>query len=315
MFLNPTLSDTLTTATHSVAAAGEHAAAEGGGHAFSFPALLDHIKDGPALDGFFGEIHLPKLFEGIVTSEIHLPKFLGGIVIPGISLEVQPTKHMVFVTLAAIILAIIAISAARQNKKNKVPKGLGNLIEVVVVFLKDEVVLPNMGTAGLKYLPYIITMFFFILTMNLVGLIPFGAPATANINVTAALALTAFIMIQVGAIRSQGFVKYLSHLTGGVHWILWPIMIPIEILGLFTKPFALCMRLFANIRGGKTVFLSLIGLIMLFGSWAVAPLPAIFAVGIFMLEIFVAFLQSYVFVMLTSLFMGIGMHAEHGSEH
>ena len=162
----------------------------------------------------------------------------------------------------------------------------------------------------------LIATFFFILIMNLTGLIPFGATATGNIAVTAGLAIIAFIMIQFAAIRAHGVGQYLKHLTGGVHWALWPIMIPIEILGLFTKPFALCIRLFANMTGGHIVILSLIGLIFLFKSFVVAPVSVIFVLGIDMLELFVAFLQAYVFTMLTSLFMGFGMQAdEHEESH
>jgi len=123
-------------------------------------------------------------------------------------------------------------------------------------------------------------------------------------------------MIQIAAIRAQGFGHWLAHLTGGVHWALWPIMVPIEILGLFTKPFALCIRLFANMTGGHIVIVALIGLIFVFQSLAVAPVSVGFALAIYLLELFVAFLQAYIFTMLTSLFMGLGMQTEsHGAEH
>jgi F-type H+-transporting ATPase subunit a len=216
---------------------------------------------------------------------------------------------VVFLLLAALILCVVAIVVARKNSRRPVPTGFGNLFEMVVVFLRDEVALPNMGSAGLKYMPYLLTTFFFILVMNLLGLIPWGASATGNINVTAGLAIIAFVVIQVSAIRAQGFGHYLAHLTGGVHWALWPIMIPIEILGLFTKPFALCMRLFANMLGGHIVIVSLLGLIFVFGSYFIAVGPVAFVVGINFLELFVAFLQAYIFVMLTSLFMGLGIQA------
>ncbi|MBI5464228.1 MAG: F0F1 ATP synthase subunit A [Ignavibacteriales bacterium] len=231
--------------------------------------------------------------------------------------DVSPTKHVFFLLLAALILAVWAIFVARSYKKNIVPRGLANVIEVLVVFVRDEIALTNMGPAGLRYVPYLLTTFFFILLMNLMGMVPFGATATGNIAVTAGLAIIAFVMIQLAAIRAQSFGHYLAHLTGGVHPILWPIMIPIEILGLFTKPFALCVRLFANMTGGHIVILSLIGLIFIFRSLAVAPVSVVFALGIYLLEILVAFLQAYVFTMLTSLFMGLGMQAashEH-SEH
>jgi F-type H+-transporting ATPase subunit a len=172
-----------------------------------------------------------------------------------------------------------------------------------------------MGAEGVRYVPYLLTTFLFILLMNLLGLVPYGASATGNVNVTAGMAIIAFIMIQVSAIRAQGLGHYLAHLTGGVHWAMWPIMIPIEILGLFTKPFALCIRLFANMIGGHIVIVSLIGLIFIFKSYIVAAVPIGFAVGINFLELFVAFLQAYIFTILTALFMGLGIQAASHEQH
>lgn len=281
---------------HVAANAGSHGdGAHGGGNLFS--ELLHHIYDSPEVEvPLVGHVHLPKL------------ELFG--------IDMSLTKHVVFLWLAAFILVVTLSIAARKNQRNKVPKGIGNLVEVFIVFIRDEIVLPNMGKAGLKYLPYLLTTFFFILVMNLLGLIPYGASATGNVSVTAGLAGIAFIMIQFSAIRAQGIVHYLAHLTGGVHWALWPIMVPIEILGLFTKPFALCIRLFANMTGGHIVILALIGLIFVFKSFIVAPISVAFALAINMLEIFVAFLQAYIFTMLTSLFMGLGMQTEgHGNEH
>ena len=143
------------------------------------------------------------------------------------------------------MLVVILAIVARRNKKHAVPTGFGNLIELFVVFVRDEIAVPNMGPGGLKYLPYLLTTFFFILLMNLLGLVPYGASATGNVSVTAGLAIIAYIMIQASAIRAQGLRHYFAHFTGGVHWLLWPIMIPIEILGTFTKAFAcafVCLR-------------------------------------------------------------------------
>lgn len=282
---------------HAVADTVAHAAAEHGGSDENlFTRLLHHVYDSREIEFPGGHLELP-----------HFELF-------GVDLSL--TKHVVFLWLAATILIITLSIVARKNTKNKVPKGFGNLVEVFVLFVRDEIVIPNMGKGGLKYLPYLLTNFFFILIMNLLGLIPYGASATGNVSVTAGLAIIAFVMIQVSAIRAQGFGHYLAHLTGGVHWALWPIMIPIEVLGLFTKPFALCIRLFANMTGGHIVILALIGLIFVFKSLAVAPVSVAFALGIYMLELFVAFLQAYIFTMLTSLFMGLGMQTEsHGHEH
>ncbi len=271
------------------------------GEAFNFGHLLEHMRDSRELEIPFGRIELP-----------HFPT----VEIAGMKFDFSITKHVFFLLFSAALLSLAVIYAARKNRKQAVPSGIGNLVEVFVVFLRDEIVVPSMGRAGIKYMPYILTTFFFILIMNLIGLVPFGSTATSNISVTGGLAFIAFIMIQLSAIRTQGLKHYLEHLTGGVHPLLWPIMVPIEVLGLFTKPFALCMRLFANMTGGHVVVLSLIGLIFVFKSGIVAPISVSFALGINMLELFVAFLQAYVFTMLTSLFMGLGMQpGEHGEGH
>jgi F-type H+-transporting ATPase subunit a len=267
-----------------------------------FAELLHHVQDSRELEIPFGHITLPQ-FDPVT--------------IAGFTLDFSITKHVVFLWVAAALLVLLAGYAAIQNRRRHVPTGFGNLMEVFIVFIRDEVVIPNMGPGGVRYLPYLLTTFFFILCMNLIGLIPFGATATGNVSVTAGLAIIAFVMIQASAIKAQGLGHYLAHLTGGVHWLLWPIMIPIEVLGLFTKPFALCIRLFANMTGGHIVIVALFGLIFIFKSYIVAVGPFGFVLGIMLLELFVAFLQAYIFTMLTSLFMGLGMkpaegHAEHG---
>jgi F-type H+-transporting ATPase subunit a len=281
------------TLSHSADTLAAHAGGAGEGNLFT--ELLQHTQD---------------------ARELHLP-FLGAIELPHLEvfgIDVSITKHVVFMLLSAVVLVAALAYAARQNKRNKVPTGFGNLIEIFVVFVRDEIVLPNMGKGGLKYLGYLLTTFFFILTMNLFGLIPYGASATGNVSVTAALAIIAFVMIQFSAIREQGLGHYLAHLTGGVHWALWIIMIPIEVLGLFTKPFALCIRLFANMTGGHIVIVALIGLIFVFKTIWVAPVSVGFVLAINFLELFVSFLQAYIFTMLTSLFMGLGMVSEHADE-
>ena len=288
--------DGVRAATDTLAAAS-HERAE----AFEFSHLFDHIKDSHELDIPFGRVELP-----------HLPV----IHIAGIDFDLSITKHVVFLLLSALVVIAIAVSSARSYRKSLVPTGFANAIEAIVLFVRDEIVLPNMGPGGLRYLPYLLSVFFFILVMNLGGIIPYGASATGNIAVTGGMAFISFVMIQVAAIRSQGIGHYLAHLTGGVPWFLWPIMIPVEILSLFTKPFALCIRLFANMNGGHLVILSLIGMIFMFRSYAVSPVTLVFVLGINLLEIFVAFLQAYIFTILTSLFMGLGILAgDHAAEH
>jgi len=291
--------DSAATARDTLAAGASH----GGGHggAFDFNELLHHMNDGR-------ELELPG-------AHIELPE-LPTIQVGDLSIDLSITKHVVFLLFAAILVLGIGVSAARSAKKGLAPRGLRNLLEVIIVFVRDEIAVSNMGVAGLQYLPYLLSTFFLILFMNLFGLIPYGATSTSNISVTAALAVIAFIMIQLAAIKAQGLGHYLAHLTGGTPWWLWPIMIPIEIIGLFTKPFALCMRLFANMTGGHIVILALLGFIFLAKSLVIAPVSVLFVLGIYFLELLVAFIQAYIFTMLTALFMGLGMmsgeHAEEG---
>ena len=262
-----------------------------------FAELLHHVHDAPTLETPFGHLPLP-----------HFEPFD----LLGMSINLSITKHVVFLWVSAAVLCLLAILVARRVARQAVPTGFAAFVEVMAVYVRDEIALYAMGERGMRYTPYLMTTFFFILLMNLMGLIPYGSTATGNVNVTAGLALVAFVMIQASAIRAQGVRHYLAHLTAGVHWALWPIMVPIEIIGLFTKPFALCVRLFANMNGGHIVIVSLIGLIFLFQNYLVAIAPAGFVVGILFLELFVALLQAYIFTMLTATFMGLGMEeAEH----
>ena len=301
-FESNTFADTLMRASVAVSdslhAAGSQAT-EGGG-AFNFTELLDHLKDSHKIEVPFGHIELP-----------HFPP----VVIGGYAIDFSLTKHVVFLWIAGIILLVLAVSSARRYRKSLVPTGYAGALETILLFVRDDIVLATMGTGGLKYLPYLMTTFCFILIMNLLGLVPYGVTSTSNIAVTAGLATISFVMIQVAAIRAQGLGRYLAHLTGGVPWFLWPITVPVEFTGLFTKPFALCLRLFANMTGGHMVLVSLIGLIFLFQSYILSPVPVLFATGISLLEILVAFLQAFIFTILTALFMGVGIQAaEHHDE-
>ncbi len=295
-----TLSRVSDAVSDSLHVAGTKAAEEAG--KFNFGEILDHLKDTRWVDTPFGRMELPQF---------------PPIVIGGMSIDLSITKHVFFLWVAGLLLCAVAIATARRYKRTLVPSGFSNALEFMIIFVRDDIVLPNMGKGGLPYLSYLLTTFFFILFMNLLGLIPFGITSTSNVSVTGGLATIAFIMIQVAAIRAQGFGKYLAHLTGGVPWYLWFITIPVEFIGLFTKPFALCLRLFANMTGGHMVVLSLIGIIFIFQSYILAPVPVVFAAAISLLEIIVAFLQAYIFTILTGLFMGVGILAadHHGEGH
>jgi F-type H+-transporting ATPase subunit a len=227
-----------------------------------------------------------------------------------LGLDLSITKHVLMMWIAAALLIVIFRYAFRQHRA--IPTGIANFLEAIIVFLRDEVVLPTMGEEGKPYLPYLLTVFFFILFCNLLGLVPFGATATGNVSVTAALALMAFIMIQAGGIRKYGLKHHLQNIVppGIPAWLL-PIMIPVEIMGQFTKPFALCIRLFANMIAGHIVILAFLSMIFILQSLFVSPVSVFFALFISLLEVFIAFLQAYIFTILTSLFIGMSIHPQH----
>jgi F-type H+-transporting ATPase subunit a len=251
--------------------------------------IMHHVLDTRVLDFTpFGVIPLP---------EIHL-----------FGLDISLTKHVVFMWLATVILVVTFLYVAKSYKKSLVPRGITNLI----VFVRDEIVKPTIGKGYERFLPYLLTIFFFILTCNFLGLIPYGSTATSNIAVTATLAIISFIVIQVGGMMKNGVFGYFKGLVPhGIPLWLLPIMIPVELLGLFTKPFALAIRLFANMTAGHIVIMALLGLIFILHTYFVVPVSISFALFIFLLEILVALIQAYIFTMLSSLFIGMAVHQEH----
>jgi F-type H+-transporting ATPase subunit a len=225
------------------------------------------------------------------------------------------TKHVINMWIAAGLLLIVVGLGAR--KRALIPKGGYNLLETLVVFVRDEIAAKNIGHHAHLYTNYLCSVFFFILFMNLTGLLPvprFGgfpgiSTATGNLSVTVVLALFTFGLTQIAGMRAQGAVGYWLHLVpSGVPKALWPLMFVIEFFGLFTKPFALTVRLFANMVAGHIVIFFLIAL-TLFISVYVAPVSVAFALGIFLLEIFVGLVQAYVFTILSALFIGMTQHA------
>jgi F-type H+-transporting ATPase subunit a len=255
--------------------------------------ILHHIMDGNYLDFEpFGKIYLP-----------HLEIF---------GFDISITRHVVFMWLVAILLIVMLSSVAKSYRKSLIPKGFTNFIETIIVFVRDEIVQPTIGRGYEKFLPYLLTIFFFILFSNLIGLVPFSATVTSNIAVTAALAALTFFVTQIGGIQSHGFGGYVRGLIPhGMPAALLPLIIIVELLGLFTKPFALAIRLFANMTAGHVVILSLIGLIFIMQTYFVAPVSVGFALFIYILELLVALIQAYIFTMLSSLFIGMAVHQEH----
>ncbi len=229
----------------------------------------------------------------------------------GMEIDLSITQHVVMIWIASLILIITFGLLFR--KKRLVPTGFAAMLESMVLFVRDEIAIPNVGAkAGKKFTPLLATMFFFILTCNLMGLIPLFSTATGNISVTASLAIITFLVTQIMGMVENGVFGYFKNLVpSGIPFPLIFIMIPIEFFGLFTKPFALAMRLFANMIAGHTVVFALLGLIIALGSIFVSPFAIGFAVFIDLLEILVAFIQAYIFTVLSSLFIGMAMHPEH----
>ena len=244
------------------------------------------------------------------------------LILPGVGLDITPTKHVAMLLLAALLTTIVLVTAAQAHKRHSHaigrPKGFSSGIEAMVLFIRNEVAVPNLGGhGGYKYAPFILTLFFFILFANLLGLIPFGATATGNISVTATLAILTFLVIEIAGMRAQGL-----HYLGTIfYWnkdlnivmrvLMFLIMTPVEIAGKISKPFALAIRLFANMTAGHIVVLALIGLIFAFKSYVIGTAPLLMAVAIMMLELFVAFLQAFIFSLLASVFIGQIREAHH----
>ncbi|PPL00860.1 F0F1 ATP synthase subunit A [Parapedobacter indicus] len=222
------------------------------------------------------------------------------------------TKNVASMFLAVIVLLLIFSSVARAYKKRegKAPKGLQSFLEPLILFVRDDIARPNIGHTYARYMPLLLTIFFFIWFNNLLGLIPIfpgAANVTGNIAVTFVLAFIVLIVVNINGNR-----YYWKHiLTPDVPWWLYPIMIPVELVGVISKPFALMIRLFANITAGHIVILSLISLIFVFQSLAIAPVSLAFVLFMNVLELLVAALQAFIFTLLTALFIGMAVEEHH----
>jgi len=246
----------------------------------------------------------------VFGTTIHLPQF-DPITVMGLKIDLSITNHVVMLWIASLILLLTFSLLFRRH--SLVPKGFAALLEMLVVFIRDEIAIANLGEKhGKKFAPLIITFFFFILTCNLLGMVPLFTTPTGNINVTAALAIITFVTGQVFGIRYNGLIKHVKSLVpSGVPLYLLPLMFVIEIMGLLAKHFALIVRLFANMIAGHIVFFAFLGLIFIFKSVLIAPLSVGFALFVDLLEILVAFIQAYVFTILSSLFIGMSIHPGH----
>jgi F-type H+-transporting ATPase subunit a len=275
--------------------------------------IFEHTADAHALElPFVGHVALPQ------WAPVH---------VGGMAIDLSPTTHVVFLLVAAFLVWLTMWLTGRALERQRAqgsgaPRGVASAIEAMVLFVRNDVAIANIGRRGASFAPYILTLFWLILYSNLLGLIPFGATATGNLAVTGALALTALVTIEVSgmvALGPKGYAKTIVFVppgtTGVTAVLLTLIMIPVELIGKIVKPFALMLRLFANMTAGHFVILSLMGMIFIFGHlsyarWAIAGGSVAFMLFMYALELFVAFLQAYIFALLVSVFIGLMQH-EH----
>jgi F-type H+-transporting ATPase subunit a len=295
------------------AAPAATAAQEAGHSAPPGPAdiIMPHISDSRSI-----ELPCPLPGKHNWSCEIHLPTWhVGGF-------DISPTKHVVFLVISALSAIILLVGVARAHGRHSHaagrPKGFAAGIESVILYLRNEIYLPVLGGhGGEKYVPFCLTLFFFIAWCNLWGLMPWGSTATGNVSVTATLAIITFLVVEIAGIKALG-AGYIGTI---IYWphdmpfvmkaLMTPIMTPVEIVGKFTKPFALTIRLFANMIAGHVIILALIGLIFMFGARTTFILPIAMALFIMFLELLVAFIQAFIFSLLAGVFIGQIRSAHH----
>jgi len=274
--------------------------------------VLHHTADAWTIDFYpIGTIHLPR------WADVHLGT---------LTINLSPTKHVVYLVLAALLVFLTMLLAGRslrrQRAGDRAPKGFAAAMEGMVLFVRNDIAIANIGENGAKFAPLIMALFFFVLYSNLLGLLPWGATPTGNLAVTASLAVLVLLTIEIGGMIRLGPKGYMGTIfphVPGMHGVgaaaMSVFMAPIEILSKLVKPFALAVRLFGNMTAGHFVILAMFGIIFLFGdvqgwNWAIGGVTAALVVGVMLLELIVAFLQAYVFALLSAVFIGLMQH-EH----
>lgn len=227
-------------------------------------------------------------------------------------LDLSITKNVCTLLLSVIVLLVVFLNVAKgyRTNKGKSPKGLQSWMEPIILFVRDDIAKPNLGHKYERFMPYLLTVFFFIWFNNMLGLVPFlpgGANLTGNIAVTMVLAAATFLITVF-----NGNKYYWKHIfMPDVPWWMYIVMVPVELFGIFTKPIALMIRLFANITAGHILVLSLICLVFVFNSLYIAPVSIAFAVFIGAIELLVAFIQAFIFTILSALFIGMAVEEHH----
>ncbi|RUA34352.1 MAG: ATP synthase F0 subunit A [Bacteroidetes bacterium] len=278
-------------------------------HVFS-SGKFDYGHEVAESNGKYFTLYHGKVYETNADGEINLDE--EGHATNAKPLDISITKNVVGMLLTSLLMFLGFISLAKGYNKRSIPKGIGRILEPLVIYVRDEIARPNIGSKYEKFIPYLLTVFFYIWILNLLGLTPLGFNVTGNIAVTVGLALITFFVTQF-----SGNKDYWKHIfwMPGVPIPMKIILMPIEVLGMFTKPFALLIRLFANITAGHVVVMSLIALIITmrsqFGIVASSSISFGLAFFITLIELLVAFLQAYIFTMLSALFIGMAVEEHH----
>ncbi|MFZ6009661.1 MAG: F0F1 ATP synthase subunit A [Bacteroidota bacterium] len=258
---------------------------------------------------FYNEHHQIVAYNGYELKHNHI--YLEGTEKQVFDVSITKNVAMLFINATLLLVVFLTVAKAYQKNAGKAPKGIQSFFEPVIVFVRDEIVKPNIGHHYDKYMPYMLTLFFFILFGNLLGLLPGAANLTGNIAVTLTLAVLTFIITNV-----KGNKAYWSHIlwTPGVPLPLRIVILPVEIIGIFTKPFSLTVRLFVAITAGHIVLLSLISLTFIFQSISVGVVSSLIVLFINLIELLVAGIQAYVFTLFSSLYIGMAI-ADHDEHH
>ncbi|GAA3984046.1 F0F1 ATP synthase subunit A [Hymenobacter antarcticus] len=283
--------------------AGEHA------NHISIPLPIIAYQPGAGLSTFSGsKLAHGQSHNGLKLEEDKLVALDGSKVY-----DFSITKNTASLLISAVLMLLVFTAVARGYSRNhgRAPKGMQSFFEPVIIFIRDEVAKKNIGPKYERYMPYLLTAFFFIWFNNLLGLMPGAANLSGNIAVTMVLAALTLIITLASSNK-----YYWAHIfaTPGVPKPLLPIMIIVEFLGIFTKPFSLMIRLFANITAGHIVVLSFISLVFIFKSWAVAPVTIAFGLFINVLELLVAILQAFIFTLLTAMYIGGAVEDHHDAD-
>lgn len=293
---------------------------------------VHHPEPGNPFLPLFQHLMPAPLVSNPETAHEEGPHYLLSLNVPGpAAFDADPTQpgtqfiltNLQLFQVAAALLVLVCFSGVPRYLRTGKGDVLTRMFAGFAAWLRDDVVYPTMGPKlGAKFLPYFLSLFFFILFMNLMGLVPGAATATASVFVTAGLAVLTLLVMLIGGMIAQGPFTYWKTLVPHVPWWIWPLMFVVELVGILVKPFALTVRLFANMTGGHMVVLSFMGLLFLVDfmvgrsaghgwTWASSPIVIGFAVFIMIIEAFVALLQAYVFTMLSVMFIQASIHPEH----